>query len=155
MAFGAFRLPEKSQKNLEIQENIIISSAEEESNKLIKKDSEEPKPVEESNYKKVCFFVKKPEIYRPIIFIFLFMITPSAGSSMFFFYTNELKFHPDFMGQLKLIHSLANMIGIFIYHRFLKLIPFKKLFAYSTMICTITGLTQILLVTRFFFIKIN
>jgi len=55
------------------------------------------------------------------------------------------------MGQLKLIHSLANMLGIFTYHKYLKLIPFKKIFAWSTVICVCTGLTQVVLVTRFLF----
>lgn len=127
-------------------------SAEEENKKLIKKDSVIEKKVDDSenssNTKKIWGFIKKPEIYKPILFIFFFMMTPSAGSSMFYFYTNELKFHPNFMGQLKLIHALANMIGIYCYHKFLKQIPFKKIFAWSTVICTITGLTQVILVTR-------
>lgn len=105
---------------------------------------------ETTNIKKVWNFVKKPDIYKPIFFIFFFIMTPSASSSMFYFYTNELKFHSNFMGQLKLIHSLASILGIFIYHRFLKLIPFKKMLGWSTVICACTGMTQVILVTRLF-----
>lgn len=101
------------------------------------------------NLKKVWNFVRKPDIYKPILFIFFFIMTPSASSSMFYFYTNELKFHSNFMGQLKLIHSFASMLGIFIYHKFLKLIPFKKLLGCSTIICACTGMTQVILVTRY------
>lgn len=86
-------------------------------------------------------FVKKPAIYVPVIFIFIFVATPSSGSSMFYFYTNELKFHPEFIGELKLASSLASMIGIYIYNRFLKLIPFKKIFFWTSVICAITGLS--------------
>lgn len=147
LACGAFRLQEGSN---------IKEIPQEENAELIKKENpcnKENNNVNNggSNVKKIWVFVKKPEIYKPIFFIFFFMVTPSAGSSMFYFYTNELKFHPNFMGQLKLIHSLANMIGIFTYHRFLKFIPFKKIFAWSTVICTCTGLTQVVLVTRFNF----
>ena len=143
LACGAFRLQEAAYKK-EIPQ--------EEHKELIKKDGsaiKENNKKDGSNVNKIWFFVKKPEIFKPIFFIFFFMVTPSAGSSMFYFYTNELKFHPNFMGQLKLIHSLANMIGIFTYHKFLKLVPFKKIFAWSTVICVCTGLTQVVLVTRF------
>lgn len=140
LACGAFRLQEAS--------NLEEEVPSEENKELIKKETKK-KQENSSNTRKIWVFVKKPEIYKPILFIFFFMLTPSAGSSMFYFYTNELKFHPNFMGQLKLIHSLANMIGIYTYHRFLKLIPFKKIFAWSSIICTCTGLTQVILVTRF------
>eukprot|EP01016_Furgasonia_blochmanni_P050486 TRINITY_DN780_c0_g2_i2.p1 TRINITY_DN780_c0_g2~~TRINITY_DN780_c0_g2_i2.p1 ORF type:complete len:370 (-),score=103.85 TRINITY_DN780_c0_g2_i2:350-1459(-) len=101
-----------------------------------------------STMEKVWEFVRQPKIYQPIFFIFAFQMTPSAGSSMFFFYTNALGFPPEFMGQLKLAHSLANILGIFIYNRYLKQVPFKTIFTWSTCICVITGCTQILLVTR-------
>lgn len=143
LAFGAFHLPEKK-----ICKSIPNANNDEERVEFVTPHKSILEIKEESNARKVFYFVKKPQIYKPIIFIFLFMMTPSAGSSMFFFYTNELKFHPDFMGQLKMVHSLANMLGIFTYHRFLKLVPFKKLFLFSTIICCITGLSQILLVTR-------
>lgn len=57
-------------------------------------------------------FVTKKEIVGPISFIFLFMATPNTGSSMFYFYTNRLGFAPEFMGELKLVHAVANIIGI-------------------------------------------
>jgi hypothetical protein len=96
----------------------------------------------------VLAFVTKKEILGPILFIFLFMATPNTGSSMFYFYTNSLKFEPEFMGELKLVHALANIIGIQIYHRFFKHVPFKKLFTISALLTCLAGLSQILLVTR-------
>lgn len=76
------------------------------------------------------------------------MATPNTGSSMFYFYTNKLGFQPEFMGELKLVHALANIVGIQIYHRYFKLVPFKKVFIVSAILTTIAGLSQILLVTR-------
>lgn len=46
------------------------------------------------------------------------------------------------------MHAVAHIFGIFIYNKFLKNIPFKKLFSWSVIICAITGSSQILLVTR-------
>ncbi len=78
----------------------------------------------------------------------MFMTTPNTGSSMFYFYTNKLNFEPQFLGELKLVHAIANIIGIAIYHRFFKLVPFKKLFTISAILASLAGLSQILLVTR-------
>lgn len=71
-------------------------------------------------------FVQMPYIYKPIIFIFLFMITPNSGSSMFFFYTNKLGFAPEFLGELKLVYAVASIMGMIIYNKFLKFVAFKK-----------------------------
>jgi len=71
-------------------------------------------------------FIKLPYIYKPIIFIFLFMITPSSGNTMFFFYTNKLGFAPEFLGELKLFYAVASILGMIIYNKFLKFVDFKK-----------------------------
>ncbi len=163
MALGSFFLkePSKKEKAKEEKLNKALTMQEEEA-KLLSSSYSSTDPRHTSSYKeiapdsedekssmtKVYEFMKKPQIFKPILFIFIFMITPSAGSSMFYFYTNELKFPPEFMGQLKLIHSMANILGITIYHKFLKLVPFKRLFFVSSIICVVTGLTQILLATR-------
>ena len=158
---GSFFLKEPSKKERAKEEKLAKAlTMHEEAAKLLPSlysDSDSKNPASnntpsdedaKSSMTKVYEFMRKPQIFKPILFIFIFMITPSAGSSMFYFYTNELKFPPEFMGQLKLIHSMANILGITIYHRFLKLVPFKKLFFFSSIICVLTGLTQILLATR-------
>jgi len=71
-------------------------------------------------------FIKMPYIYKPIIFIFLFMITPSSSSTMFFFYTNKLGFEPEFLGELKLVYAVASISGMIIYNKYLKFVEFKK-----------------------------
>lgn len=67
-----------------------------------------------------------PEIYKPISFIFLFMAMPSPGSSMFYFYTNELKFTPEFLGSLRFIYATGSISAVIIYNKFLKAVEFKK-----------------------------
>eukprot|EP01017_Pseudomicrothorax_dubius_P037798 TRINITY_DN5588_c0_g2_i2.p1 TRINITY_DN5588_c0_g2~~TRINITY_DN5588_c0_g2_i2.p1 ORF type:complete len:499 (+),score=108.74 TRINITY_DN5588_c0_g2_i2:166-1662(+) len=101
------------------------------------------------NIKRVLAFIRLPQLWKPILFIFVFQMTPSPSSAMFFFYTNGLKFAPEFMGQLKFIQSIANISGIWFYHRFLKFIAFKKIFSWSAVGCFFSGMTQILLVTRY------
>lgn len=111
-------------------------------NKKKKKTKKPKKPlIEKDNYEKIKDFVSMPQIYKPLGFLFIFIITPSAGSAMFFFYTNELGFPPEFMGKLKLVNSAANIFGIYIFNKFLRNVPFKKILTVSTIICFFLGLS--------------
>jgi hypothetical protein len=38
--------------------------------------------------------------------------TPSADSTMFYYYTNELHFTPEFLGRVRLAGSLASLAGV-------------------------------------------
>ncbi len=69
------------------------------------------------------------------------MMAPTSSSTMFYFYTNELKFSPEFLGYLKLIYAIGSLFGVSMYHRFFKHVPFKKFFVSSTILCTLLGLT--------------
>ena len=75
-------------------------------------------------------------------------MTPSSADAMFYFYTNELGFKPEFMGRLKMAHGLANLIGIYLYNKYLKNTNFKSMILWSTVICAGASCTQLLLVTR-------
>ena len=44
-------------------------------------------------------------------------------SAFFFFTTNELGFEPEFLGRVRLVTSIASLIGIFIFQKFLNLLP--------------------------------
>ena len=76
------------------------------------------------------------------------MMTPSTGSSMFYFYTNVLGLHPEFLGELRLLSSFATLTGIFVYNKWLKHVGFKTMMISTTLICTTLGMFMILLVTR-------
>ncbi|EGR28400.1 hypothetical protein IMG5_176320, partial [Ichthyophthirius multifiliis] len=94
-------------------------------------------------------FLKKPFIIKPLIFILIFMIPPSSGTTMFYYYTNYLNFSPEFMGQLQFLSSLGIFLAIIIYNIFLKNIQFKKIFISSSLICILAYLSQLLLVSRY------
>ena len=93
-------------------------------------------------------FIKLDQIYKPVIFIFIYIATPSYGDPMFYFYTNELKFTPSIMGRLKLIYGIASVLGIMIYNKYLKNISFKKIMFWSTIISMIFNMLSIVVVTR-------
>lgn len=92
--------------------------------------------------------ISQRAIWMPAIFLFLWQSTPSADSAFFFFTTNDLGFEPEFLGRVKLVTSIAALLGIAIFQRFLKAVPFRTIFAWSTILSCLGGMTTLLLVTH-------
>jgi len=92
--------------------------------------------------------VTQRAIWMPALFIFLWQATPTADSAFFFFTTNDLGFEPEFLGRVRLVTSIAALIGIWVFQRFLKAVPFRTIFAWSTVLSTLFGFTMLLLVTH-------
>jgi len=92
--------------------------------------------------------VSQKAIWLPTAFLFILLAMPSADSAFFFFTTNELHFKPEFLGRVRLVTSIASLVGIWIFQRFLKSVPFRVIFGWSTVISTVLGMTMLLLVTH-------
>lgn len=92
--------------------------------------------------------ISQKAIWMPALFIFLWQATPTADSAFFFFTTNDLGFGPEFLGRVRLVTSIAALLGIWIFQRFLKAVPFRTIFAWSTVLSTLFGFTTLLLVTH-------
>ncbi|MCT7951380.1 folate/biopterin family MFS transporter [Ancylothrix sp. C2] len=87
-------------------------------------------------------------IWMPTVFLFIWQATPSADSAFFFFTTNELGFEPEFLGRVRLVTSLASLLGVWLFQRFFKMVPFRRIFAWSTVLSAALGMTTLLLVTH-------
>ena len=92
--------------------------------------------------------IRQKSIYLPVAFLFIWQATPTAESAFFFFTTNELGFEPEFLGRVRLVTSVASLVGVFIFQTYLKDVPFRKIFGWSIVISTLLGLTNLLLVTH-------
>ena len=92
--------------------------------------------------------VTQKAIWLPTAFVFIWQATPTADSAFFFFTTNELHFQPEFLGRVRLVTSVASLVGIWIFQRFLKTVPFRVIFAWSTVMSAVLGMTMLLLVTH-------
>jgi folate/biopterin transporter len=92
--------------------------------------------------------VSQKTIWLPAAFVFILQATPTADSAFFYFSTNELHFEPEFLGRVRLVTSLASLFGIWIFQRFLKSVPFRVIFGWSTVISAVLGMTMLLLVTH-------
>jgi folate/biopterin transporter len=92
--------------------------------------------------------VTQKAIWLPTAFLFIWLGTPTADSAFFFFTTNELHFEPEFLGRVRLVTSIASLVGIWIFQRFLKTVPFRVIFGWSTVLSAVLGMTMLLLVTH-------
>ncbi|MEG4495798.1 folate/biopterin family MFS transporter [Microcoleus sp. F10-C6] len=92
--------------------------------------------------------VTQKTIWLPTAFLFLLQATPSSDAAFFFFTTNELGFPPEFLGRVRLVTSIAALAGVWLFQRFLKTVPFRVIFGWSTVIATALGMTTLLLVTH-------
>ncbi|XTZ20627.1 MAG: folate/biopterin family MFS transporter, partial [cyanobacterium endosymbiont of Rhopalodia fuxianensis] len=91
---------------------------------------------------------KQKSILFPVIFVFIWQATPNADSAFFFFTTNELGFGPEFLGLVRLVTSVAALVGIGLYQKFLKTVPFRHILGWSIVISSGLGMTMLLLVTH-------
>ncbi|MCG5060444.1 MAG: folate/biopterin family MFS transporter [Limnoraphis sp. WC205] len=92
--------------------------------------------------------VTQKTIWLPMAFVFIWQATPTADSAFFYFTTNELGFQPEFLGRVRLVTSIASLLGVFLFQRFFKTVPFRKIFAWSTVLSSLLGMTTLLLVTH-------
>jgi folate/biopterin transporter len=88
--------------------------------------------------------ITQKAIWLPTAFIFIWQGTPTADSAFFYFTTNELGFEPEFLGRVRLVTSIASLVGIWLFQRFLKNIPFRSLLGWTTVL----GMSALILVTH-------
>jgi folate/biopterin transporter len=92
--------------------------------------------------------VSQKAIWMPTAFLFIWQCTPTADAAFFFFSTNELGFEPEFLGRVRLVTSVASLVGIWLFQKYFKTMPFRTIFGWSTVISTILGMSMLLLVTH-------
>lgn len=68
-----------------------------------------------------------------------------------FYRTNKLGFTPEFLGRVKLVTSIASLLGVGLYNGFLKTVPLRKIFLITTIFGTALGLTQVCVFFLIFF----
>ncbi|MFB2836011.1 folate/biopterin family MFS transporter [Floridanema evergladense] len=92
--------------------------------------------------------VTQKAIWLPTAFLFIWQCTPTADAAFFFFTTNELGFQPEFLGRVRLVTSLASLLGIWLFQRFFKNVPFRNYFLCTSLLSAGLGMTALLLVTH-------
>jgi folate/biopterin transporter len=110
--------------------------------------AEERKTIVKEQVQQLWTALSQKAIWMPTLFLFLWQCTPTAESAFFYFSTNELGFTPEFLGRVRLVTSLASLLGVWLFQRFLKTIPFRQIFLGMTLFSALIGMTAILLVTH-------
>jgi len=101
-----------------------------------------------SNFSQLRQAFTNKAIWLPAAFLFCWQASPSADTAFFYFTTNELKFNPEFLGTVRFFGSWAGLLGVWLFQRFFKSVPTRKIFFWTTIISTLLGLTSLLLVTH-------
>ena len=73
--------------------------------------------------------------------------TPTSDTAMFYFQTNRLHFGPEFLGRVRLVAALASLAGVGVFNYFLKPVPLRRIFLWTSLTGTVLGLSQLLLIT--------
>ncbi|KAL8269804.1 hypothetical protein Esti_006283 [Eimeria stiedai] len=99
-------------------------------------------------FKELVRVLKQPTLLNSTLFIFIMMATPSAGSIMFYFMTNELHFGPELLGRMALFQSTASLMGILVYMYFCSTTSIRKLLLVSTVAITPFCLLPVVVIER-------
>lgn len=92
--------------------------------------------------------ISNKSILLPAAFVLLWQSTPGSDAGFFYFTTNELGFQPEFLGRVSLVTSIASLVGVWLFQRYFKSVPFRKIFFWSAIISAVLGMTTLLLVTH-------
>ena len=92
--------------------------------------------------------IKKPEIYKPAAFIFLWQSTPTSEGAMLFFMTEDLGFGPEFLGRVRFIAAFSSLLGVWLYNSYLKTKSIKDILFWSTIVSFPLGLLDLVLITH-------
>lgn len=92
--------------------------------------------------------IKKPEIYKPAAFIFLWQSTPTSEGATLFFMTEDLGFGPEILGRVRLIGAMSSLFGVWLYNSYLKTKSIKDILFWSTVISFPLGLLDLVLITH-------
>jgi len=92
--------------------------------------------------------IQTREILLPVTFMTAWQASPSSGSAMFYFFTNELHFTPELLGRSQLSGAIASLVGIILYSKFFASVPIKDYLLKVNITAVLVGLLPLLLVTR-------
>lgn len=94
-------------------------------------------------------------VWKPTLYMLLWYSMPSLEGTMFFFFTNELKFSEEFMGGVELTKSLSMLFAILIFNLLVKCpcvtspdMLLRPTLLWGTIMSSIASLFSLVIVTR-------
>eukprot|EP00985_Skeletonema_marinoi_P033947 scaffold42679_cov183-Skeletonema_marinoi.AAC.1 len=93
--------------------------------------------------------LRQPNIYKPVLFLFLWKATPTSDGAMLYFMTNDIGFGPEFLGRARLVTAASSLVGVFLYNQYLRRVPIKDVLFWTSIASVPLGLTQLLLISHY------
>ncbi|XP_072996937.1 probable folate-biopterin transporter 6 [Typha latifolia] len=96
--------------------------------------------------------IRYPAVWKPSLYMFLSLaLSISTHEGQFYWYTNPTAgpaFTQQFVGIIYAIGAMASMVGVLIYHKFLKNHPFRSLLFYAQLLYSVSGMLDLIFVLR-------
>ncbi|KAL9239821.1 hypothetical protein vseg_014104 [Gypsophila vaccaria] len=93
-----------------------------------------------------------PQVWKPSLFMFLsYALSYSTHEGHFYWYTDSNTgpgFSKEFVGMIYAIGAIGSMIGVMIYHKYLKEIPFRKLLFSIQLLYAASGVLDLMFILR-------
>ncbi|XP_020080569.1 probable folate-biopterin transporter 6 [Ananas comosus] len=96
--------------------------------------------------------IKYPVVWRPSLFMYLSLaLSISITEGQFYWYTDQKAgpaFSQEFVGIIFAIGAMASMIGVLIYHKLLRDLPFRNLLFHAQLLYGASGMLDLVFVLR-------
>ena len=93
--------------------------------------------------------LREPNIYKPVLFLFLWKATPTSDGAMLYFMTNDIGFGPEFLGRARLVTAASSLLGVWLFNQYLRRVPIKDVLLWTSIASVPLGLTQLLLISHY------
>ncbi|XWS70512.1 hypothetical protein CRYUN_Cryun03dG0054100 [Craigia yunnanensis] len=96
--------------------------------------------------------IKFPEVWKPSLYMYLsFSLSISTHEGQFYWYTDPKAgpaFSQEFVGVIYAIGAMASMVGVLIYHKTLKHVPFRNLLFFAQLLYGTSGMLDLIFILR-------
>lgn len=93
--------------------------------------------------------LRQPNIYKPILFIFLWQATPTSDGAMLYFMTNDIGFGPEFLGRVRLVTAASSLLGVWLYNQYFRQVAIKDILLWTSILSVPLGLSNLLLISHY------
>ncbi|PSR91882.1 Folate-biopterin transporter like [Actinidia chinensis var. chinensis] len=96
--------------------------------------------------------IQFPQVWKPSLYMYLSLaLSISTHEGQFYWYTDPKAgpaFSQEFVGMIYAIGAMASIVGVLIYHKTLKDLPFRNLIFFAQLLYGLTGMLDLIFISR-------
>ncbi|GFS41953.1 major facilitator superfamily protein [Actinidia rufa] len=96
--------------------------------------------------------IQFPQVWKPSLYMYLSLaLSISTHEGQFYWYTDPKAgpaFSQEFVGMIYAIGAMASIVGVLIYHKTLKDLPFRNLLFFAQLLYGLTGMLDLIFISR-------